>query len=212
MLTVPVFAAATANLTDARYFAALEVAYLGFPLNTPNDFLQFAALREWVQGPQIFGERNRPLAGPEWEQLQALKLDGLVVNQVFSTAELAEAQTRLSLPVWLEFVVNGYTDAAALADFLAEYQPFAQHFVLNFTKGGIQWDDLHAGRPFPWSALAQAVADYPLLLEIEGPLPQTILQALPGLRGFSLRGGQEEKVGFKDYDDLEAFFSDLEMA
>ena len=55
------------NLTDARYFAAQEVDYLGFNLepDTPGflDPIYMKAMREWVQGPKIVGEfANMPLA------------------------------------------------------------------------------------------------------------------------------------------------------
>ena len=48
------------SLTDARYFAAKEVDYLGFNLEegTENylDPMHMKAIREWVEGPKILGE------------------------------------------------------------------------------------------------------------------------------------------------------------
>ena len=48
------------NLTDARYFAAKDVQFLGFNLEagTPGhlDPMYMRAIREWVQGPVILGE------------------------------------------------------------------------------------------------------------------------------------------------------------
>ena len=50
------------NLTDARYFAARDAAFLGFILEPGADgyldpvFMQ--AMREWVEGPKIIGEFN----------------------------------------------------------------------------------------------------------------------------------------------------------
>ena len=47
------------NLTDARYFSAWEVEWLGFNLSQGEENaispLQVAAMREWVEGPKIVG-------------------------------------------------------------------------------------------------------------------------------------------------------------
>ncbi len=47
------------HLTDARYFAAAGVDYMGFQLDAPGtnneeEIRKIAAIKEWVSGPQIF--------------------------------------------------------------------------------------------------------------------------------------------------------------
>lgn len=53
-------ASSVTNLTDARYFAAKEVNYLGFNLEEGSPgYLEPAsmkAIREWIAGPHIVGE------------------------------------------------------------------------------------------------------------------------------------------------------------
>ena len=48
------------NLTDARYFAAWGVEWLGFGLESGQDYFvttaQMAAIKEWVEGPKMVGE------------------------------------------------------------------------------------------------------------------------------------------------------------
>jgi hypothetical protein len=47
------------HLTDARYFAAAGVDYMGFQLDAPGmnneeEIRKIAAIKEWVSGPEIF--------------------------------------------------------------------------------------------------------------------------------------------------------------
>ena len=61
MLKIKVKASSIANLTDARYFAARGVEWLGFPLGGGGDGLDLAtvkAMSEWVDGVVFVGEFN----------------------------------------------------------------------------------------------------------------------------------------------------------
>ena len=54
-------AAGIESLTDARYYAAKGVQWMGFPLDDAAagfSLLRFKAMREWVAGPQVVGEFN----------------------------------------------------------------------------------------------------------------------------------------------------------
>jgi len=60
MLKLKIAVLSINNLTDARYFAAYGVDYLGFDLNTESDdFLGFDKIKEiveWVEGPKTLGQ------------------------------------------------------------------------------------------------------------------------------------------------------------
>ena len=60
MYPIKIKAGAISHLTDARYFAARDVSWLGFSLNATDPQAmtnrQVAAIREWVDGPGICGE------------------------------------------------------------------------------------------------------------------------------------------------------------
>jgi len=60
MLKLSVKASQITNLTDARYFAAREVEWLGFNLDTGSENAippqQISAIKEWVEGPKIVVE------------------------------------------------------------------------------------------------------------------------------------------------------------
>jgi len=60
MLELKIAVYSIKNLTDARYFAAYGVDYLGFDLNPESgDFLGFDKIKEiveWVEGPKTLGQ------------------------------------------------------------------------------------------------------------------------------------------------------------
>ena len=60
MLKTRVKASQITNLTDARYFAAWEVEWLGFNFDKGSEnYIQpqvMKAIKEWVEGPKLVGE------------------------------------------------------------------------------------------------------------------------------------------------------------
>lgn len=59
-LKIPVKAGAISNLTDARFFAAFEVAMLGFCFDPQNENYispqEAQAIKAWISGPKIVAE------------------------------------------------------------------------------------------------------------------------------------------------------------
>ncbi|MEL6142322.1 MAG: hypothetical protein AAFU67_11950, partial [Bacteroidota bacterium] len=110
----------------------------------------------------------------------------------------------------VELVVQGYHSVEDVDLFCRERSEVVDQFLLNFTKGGIMWSDIEAGDPLRIDALRVLTQQYPILLEIDGLPPTEIQQLLPALKGFSVRGSAEEKVGYKDFDVVDDFFEDLE--
>lgn len=219
MLNANVKAAAVTHLTDARYFAAWEVEWLGFNLS-PQDGVsahELHAFREWIIGPRVVGEFDAGLpariqAGSlKMETIKELKLDAVQVDRIFGPENIEEFLSPLGVDVFVEITVEGYASFEDLQEILTTYKQQANHFVLNFVKGGITWQDLQTGAPFSLDELASLTAGYSIYLEIEGALPTSIQSKMPELKGFSVRGGSEEKVGFKDFDELDEFFEDLEV-
>lgn len=212
MLRSTVKAGEITHLTDARYFAAWEVKYLGFPLGSGGvSGTELAAIREWVEGPEIVGELVP--GSPEYTPaaVAELGLDLLQFGGLAEVAEMALYREVTGIPLLIEYVVQPYLPAKEITDFLAERSPLEATFILNFNKGGLHWTDIEAGYPFTLAQLAEWTTNFPCLIEIDGALPKDIEAVLPNLRGFSVRGGAEEKVGFKDFDELDLFFEDLEI-
>lgn len=200
------------HLTDARYFAAWEVDYLGFPLgNNGISTAEFQAIREWITGPKLVGEFDLLSEEIQHTVLPTLQLDGIQVNELAPIEILQTLKSAASHTIFMEQVIQGYHLKDDLLSVLTERKEVVDYFMLNFTKGGVSWQDLEEGHPFDLNFLGNLCTSFPVLLEIEGELPSQMKAALADLKGFSVRGGAEEKVGYKDFDALADFFEDLEV-
>ncbi|MCB0578414.1 MAG: N-(5'-phosphoribosyl)anthranilate isomerase [Phaeodactylibacter sp.] len=211
MLKTKVKASSVTNLTDARYFAAWEIEWLGFNFDAGSGaYIQpqaMQAIKEWVDGVKIIGEFG--LQPPE-EILSAadlLELDGVQLGQ-FSGLDTLKALHDNEAPILLEVVVE---EAGRLKEATAGWPamaPYVEAFLLNFDKNGIGWDSL-TGPPLEY--LQGLCRDYPILISLDFNA-ETLEEALDILQpyGINVRGGAEEKVGFKSFDELDELFEALE--
>lgn len=194
-------ASGVTNLTDARYFAAREVEWLGFPVGNGISALAAKAIAEWVDGVKVVAELDFPDAGELESVASQLGLSAIQVGMFTPVTALATAA--VAVPFIKEVVPDGLSVADLTAHF-AEYAPHCGLFLLNFSKAGLNWADLKKGQTIPTSALQALLAQYPTLVEMDvaaADLPE-MLSALQPF-GLSLSGGAEEKIGFKSFDDLD---------
>lgn len=196
-------ASAITNLTDARYFAAKAVDFLGFNLEegTPGylDPLYMKAIREWVQGPKITGEFDRTPAATVRE---AAGFYGLDAVQVTRTDDLA-----LLEGLEVIFYVPAQPDIAGVRT-IFEAGSAANYFLLDFSQIPEAEKVLleNAG------AWRQLFAGFPTLLQLNVPAAalNDLLDALQPA-GLALRGGEEETVGVKSFGEIDAVFETLGM-
>jgi phosphoribosylanthranilate isomerase len=215
MLKTNVLAGPVDHLTDARYFAAWEVARLSFALDAqPADGMspaKLAALREWISGPEIVGVFTiTPLADVLTIAAQC-ELQGIQLGPFYD----AEAAKELAAAGWVvlkEIIVEGYSVAADIETILREHSESTTATILSFGKGGITYEDLLQGTPLTLDQLRQWCRQYPILLELNAS-SRTAAEILEELQpvGFAVRGGEEEQVGVKNFDELDAFFESLEV-
>ncbi len=199
-------ASAVTNLTDARYYAAKEVDYLGFNLEegTPGylDPMYMKAIREWVAGPKIVGEFTEL---PMTHVKAALEFFGLDAVQLTAEHHGDNLQDLSGVDIILR--VNAGLDARTLERTFRQAAPFVSCFLLDFSETN-DWEGiLKEGRDF-WN---ERFALRPTLLQADfsaAQLPE-LLQKFK-LGGFSLVGGEEEKVGVKSFDEIDEIFDALE--
>ena len=214
MLRTKVKAGPITNLTDARYFAAWEVAWLGFCLDpgdenyiSPREVL---AIREWVDGPLIVGEFNVQTSGEIAAAIEMLNLDAIQAGMFTDAATLRSLNA--AVPVCKEIVVEHSTKVDSINRQIDEFQAVAGQFLLNFDKNGISWTDLEKGRPFSLSFIHTLCRQQEILLSIDltPPLAGIILSSLAP-HGLSIRGGAEEKTGFKSFEELDELLEALQI-
>ena len=211
MLKTKVKANSITNLTDARYFAAWEVEWLGFNLNPgAADYIEpmlLKAIKEWVDGVKFVGEFDLSTADEVNEIVQTLGLDAAQLGMFTPLATFQQLEYATTL--FKEIVIEKETTLAAIKMHIEAFAPYVKAFVLNFDKNNISWSD--AQSHFDRTQLAELCQAFPIIFSLTMP-PSTLIDFLDKVHpfGWSVKGGAEEKVGFKSFDELDDFFEVLE--
>lgn len=214
MLKTKVKASSITNLTDARYFAAWEVEWLGFDLNAGSaDYIEphlVKAIKEWVDGVKIVGEFE--LSSPDRinEMVEALGLDGAQLG-MFTPLETFQ-ELEFATTLFKEIVIETGTTLEDLKQQLVTFAPYVKAFLFNFDKNGITAANLQAETQLTKPELQTLCETYPILLSLHIS-PSELSNFLGTIKpfGLSVKGGAEEKVGFKSFDELDEVFEALEV-
>lgn len=192
-----------ANLTDARYFAAREVSYLGFCLEEGRaHFIEpgiMRAIREWVEGPRVVGEFEHSPAEVVREAASFFALDAVEVSRLELLPELAGLEVLLRL--------SSVEGPEAVAAAWAQAQPYATCLLVELTPESAREAMQTSSVTDAWQ---QVCAQVPVLLD--APLPAedlaTLLRAVQPA-GFAVSGSDEERPGFKSFEEIDALFEAL---
>jgi phosphoribosylanthranilate isomerase len=211
MLKTIVKASDINNLTDARYFSAWEVQYLGFNLDPssghPLSYDEAGAIKEWLEGPKMVGEFGLTPAESILEVMDKQRLDAAQVNMMYPTEEIRKLKGLFLLQ---ELVFEAETKASELEKQILAHSPYVNLFLIDFTKNGISWEELQEGKPETVRWIQSISDSIDLLIHISFPIPKLLeLLKETGVKGISVKGGEEEKVGFKSFDDLDLIFEAL---
>lgn len=205
-MTTLIKASRVAHLTDARYFAAKEVDYLGFNLEEGTegylDPMYMKAIREWVQGPKIVGEFSRTPIQVVREAASFYGLDMVQVSAQNHGADLAELA---GLELILEIEVGEHGLPFSTTE-LQAFTAYTDIFLFNFSPISVSKSTFYADKGL-WREVFGLRAS---LLQADIPAVDwpEILEAL-GLAGLSIVGGEEERVGVKSYDQIDDIFESL---
>lgn len=210
MLKIKVKANSITNLTDARYFAAREVTWMGFCLDPASDDYvapqKVSAICEWLDSVKFVGEFPLTDAVEILETATQLNLHAVQVHRFTEPDDLSELQRRI--PVIQEVVLAADEDPAALADWMNSRAALVEAFLLDFVKNRIGWND----NPGWQEWLKTACKNHPVILNLDfqaDALPE-ILNTL-SVYGLAVQGGDEEKIGIKSFDELDSLLELLEL-
>ena len=190
------------NLTDARYFAAKEVNFLGFCLEEGAegylDPIYMKAMREWVEGPKIVGEFEQTPARTVLEAARFFGLDAVQLRRSDDLEVLDGLEVILAVP--------GASDPASLAPLLEKTAPHVRFFLLDFSE----IENAAAVLKNQAAAWKNLFTRFPALLDLQvaaAALPDLLNDLQPA--GLALRGGEEERVGVKSFDEIDLIFDAL---
>lgn len=166
------------------------------------------AICEWVDGVQIVGEFGLQPAEEIAALAAAIGVDVVQVGRFAPLETLAALAARW--PVIQDVVISLDDTERDMEEHLAAVAAHVQYVQLSFDKNGLTWPLLEQGRPFGAGVLADWCDRYPILLSMD-VLPEEVAAVLGALQpdGLAVKGGSEEKIGYKSFDELDAFFDSL---
>ncbi len=214
MLNIQTKASQISNLTDARYFAAMGVNWLEFSLEqgnpnyiAPNSLL---AIKEWVEGPKFIGHFGLHNAEEVNEAIKLFSFDAVLLPNFFPLDGLDKLSETIVIQ---EFVMEKGEKTAFLSS-CEERISKVNYLQLNFEKNGFSWSDIkNNAAPLSVQELIDLQKRIPLFLSVDSLQEQhleSIFRTLPDSI-ICLRGGEEEKVGYKSFDELDELFEKMEM-
>ncbi len=210
MLKLKIKASQITNLTDARYFAAKEVEWLSFNFAEKTDNyiepMRARAMFDWVEVPHIVGE---------FDGFDAAAVNfyaenwGLKAVQIGGQTEVFDVK---SPHILKEIIVESHTTAEILRGLLLPLKNMVAAFQLNFEANNLSFSDIKNNKcALDLADLSSLCAVFNIILSIDFQLVELddILNLKP--YGLSLKGGEEERVGVKSFDELDEIFDRLEI-
>jgi phosphoribosylanthranilate isomerase len=186
------------NLSDARYCAGMGVEMIGFVMDKSSvDYVSPEKMKEiksWVAGILVVGETQ----STDYEEVKAFvqnyPIDILQITDVSLLPHIAD----LGKPIILKLDFEG----TYFEDYLERYASFVEFFLAD---GGELSD-------FARYTLKEYAFNYPIVLDF-GITTENIAQLLEEmpLKGIALKGSNEIRPGYKDYDELRDILEILEI-
>lgn len=181
------------NLSDARYAAALGADYIGFNFD-PNHPMTVSAssakaMAQWVSGPllgaELTVEHNAKNAS---DFIEILDLDLVFI----STEQAEEMQS-----VGIDFMVRCTDVKPELLSYLKDFSHF---------RGMVM-----EAEPYLFSKPDFQLPEGPIFIilpRLNEEMVQWIAKSKP--YGIALRGGMEDTPGYRDFEEVNDFFDQLE--
>ena len=192
------------NLSDARYCAGMGVDILGFRIDpqdparvTPD---KFKSITEWVSGVDLAGEFYASSLSEIRESAAGYALDYLQVNQW----DYPEALADLELPVIMETTIDENTDVQSLAAQMAYHKPWVAFYIISSSSEASCQKFLNE--------IASEEPGVPIILGCgitEENANELVEKAF--VKGIALKGSEEIKPGYKDYEELAGILESLEV-
>ncbi|MGB3852568.1 MAG: phosphoribosylanthranilate isomerase [Tunicatimonas sp.] len=194
------------NLSDARYCAGMGVHVLGFSLEeTQPSYVspeKYVAITEWLAGVQFAAEFDTYSPEQIKETLPAYpRVDFLQTSQPQHT----KALQALGKPLIVRLDAQQYDeDMVALADIMRGCRNRAAYFLVEHSS--------LTPRPGLMNDLMALANQYPVLLgfALQPDQLPTLIQEHP-LAGIALRGSEEVKPGYQNFDQLASILEAIEV-
>lgn len=191
MDTIKILAADINNLTDARYFAAWGVHWLCFKITeaecSEQGIQKYREIKDWLEGPQFAASFAETISPEDLMVFAAgVGLDGIIAGS-------SKAEILSTFPSGIQIILETQSEEE-LMDSPFETMIFKGNGLVSIS--GLK-------------KLEQSGYEIYLDVEIQ---PELLIpfKTNPPAFGLVLRGGEEEKVGYKSFDELDVIFETME--
>jgi len=184
------------NLSDARYGAGMGVQMMGFNINPESEHFvdpdKFKEITSWIAGVKLIGEFDGDILSFNI----GYSLDYIQVSKPEMIKDILALEKRVILKIDLDRTLIEEVES-----------------VLNLCKNDVDYflleksqDDFDKAKIKVWST------SFPILLGF-GINEEAIDDILNNfsVKGIAIKGGEEQVVGFKDYDQLSSILSKIEI-
>ncbi len=193
------------NLTDARYYAAQDVDWIGFHVDPTEESAlsihELFAIKGWIEGPAVIAEVGFINVETARSLEELAGIDGL---QVSGYAELPPAKNVEGFQIIRELVVQPDATLSLSLDGLSD----DEILLLDFERNEVSAEklDLSTGEYIEKiRELTRGRDKFIVHLPYGG---EKLIELVKELQpyGLELKGSEEEKVGFKSFEEIDAFF------
>ena len=192
------------NLSDARYCAGMGVDFMGFQLSknaeTYVDYQNFVELTGWVSGVEFVGEFTDSSEQEIIETAKQYELDYIQIQD----ASLIPALKPLDKKLMLKYNMEELADASAVAKEMEAYKDDIAYFLFESDQGITYKTHIQ-------EEVLKLADQYPVLFGFN--LSEDNVEELiaSSIKGISLKGGEEIRPGYKDFDEMADILEALEL-
>lgn len=180
------------HLTDARYFAAQGVDFMGYTVVQHQDIYKLSSILEWVEGPIPVIEALTTSIDKDW----SLSTRDLGLTHLHLGISCGEIPSTDYFTVFRDLLDR------QILDNMTVYK--ADYYILKSEDPILSWSSNTIDTIQKW------INNYKVFIDIP-ELTDHITHILSELNpyGIVLSGSDEEKTGFKDFDYVEELFDFL---
>ena len=197
------------HLTDARYFSAKGASLMGFQLEAgTQDFIRpeaVSAIMEWVDGVDFCGEFTHSDVDQMLHLGNLLNLKYLQIPHFFERGQIAELQ---GFKVVRQIVLQHDTQFEEVRNIIESEAHQVAAFELNFAAAGrdpFAFDLINVDQMNEMLRMQQIY--YYAFFRPDSIANIKKLDILPGL---TFSGTEEEKTGFKSFENIDLILDYLE--
>jgi len=193
------------NLSDARYCAGMGVELMGFQLSKGTDsyvdYQNFVELTGWVSGVEFVGEFTDSSEKEIIETAKQYELDYVQIQD----ASLIPVLKPLEKKLMLKYNIEELADASAVAKEMETYKNDIAYFLFESDQGITYKTHIQ-------EEVLKLADQYPVLFGFN--LSEEHVNELidnSNLKGIALKGGEEIRPGYKDFDEMADILEALEL-